>query len=145
MKRLIGLTLALTTMASIAAITPRRLPPGCAPDNGGLKLPPGFCATLFADSLGAPRHLVVAPNGDVIVALRETRRDSVRVPGGVVILRDANGDGIADSRNKFGNFNASEVQLLGNALYTENSTAILRYRLAPGAMAPSEQIGRAHV
>ncbi|MBV9108232.1 MAG: hypothetical protein JO306_02370, partial [Gemmatimonadetes bacterium] len=25
--------------------------PACAPDNGGLRLQPGFCATIFADGL----------------------------------------------------------------------------------------------
>src|SRR5437773_1173313 len=128
MKRLIGLTFALTAMASIAAYTPW-VPPGCAADNGGLKLPAGFCATLFADSLGAPRHLVVAPNGDVIVAVRTSGNPPVS--GAVVILRDANGDGRADSRTRFGTFNSSEVQLLGNALYVGDTTTIVRYRLAP--------------
>src|SRR6266849_4214386 len=109
MKRALGLTLALTAMGLIAAYTPPRVPPGCAPDNGGLKLPPGFCATLFADSLGAPRHLVVAPNGDVIVAVRTSGNPPVS--GTVVILRDSNGDGRADRRTRFGTFNASEVQL----------------------------------
>ncbi|HEY2898290.1 MAG TPA: hypothetical protein VGJ12_14215, partial [Gemmatimonadaceae bacterium] len=37
----------------------------CAGDNGGLTLPAGFCATIFADSLGHVRDLVVAPNGDL--------------------------------------------------------------------------------
>ena len=80
MKRSHGLMVAVTATVSIAAYTPFPRPPGCAANNAGLKLPAGFCATLFADSLGAPRHMVVAPNGDVIVAIRETRRDSVRVP-----------------------------------------------------------------
>jgi glucose/arabinose dehydrogenase len=40
---------------------------GCDADNGGLKLPAGFCASVFADSLGHVRHLVVAPNGVVYV------------------------------------------------------------------------------
>ena len=30
----------------------------CDPDNGGLKLPQGFCALVVADNLGAARHLV---------------------------------------------------------------------------------------
>src|SRR5262249_15827584 len=29
----------------------------CAPDNGGIALPPGFCATVFADHLGKARHM----------------------------------------------------------------------------------------
>ncbi|MEE9579313.1 MAG: cytochrome C, partial [Gemmatimonadota bacterium] len=36
----------------------------CDPGNGGLELPPGFCAVVVADSIGRGRHLVVAPNGD---------------------------------------------------------------------------------
>ena len=39
----------------------------CSDDNGGLTLPPNFCATVFADNLGHARHLVVAPNGVVYV------------------------------------------------------------------------------
>src|SRR5260221_14443282 len=36
-----------------------------AGDNGGTPLPPGFCATVFADNLGAVRHITVALNGVV--------------------------------------------------------------------------------
>ena len=39
----------------------------CSPDNGGITLSPGFCATVFADNLGHARHLVVAPNDVVYV------------------------------------------------------------------------------
>src|SRR4051794_9217798 len=31
--------------------------PSCDPDNGGLKLPSGFCALVAADELGPARHL----------------------------------------------------------------------------------------
>ena len=37
----------------------------CPGDESGLKLPAGFCATVFADGIGHARHLVVAPNGVV--------------------------------------------------------------------------------
>ena len=40
---------------------------GCPTNNGGLTLPPGFCATVFADSLGHARHLTVAADGTVYV------------------------------------------------------------------------------
>ena len=33
--------------------------PSCPNDNSGLKLPAGFCATVFADDIGHARHLVV--------------------------------------------------------------------------------------
>jgi hypothetical protein len=45
-------------------------PPPCDPDNGGITLPPGFCALVAIDGLGAARHIAVAPNGDVYVALQ---------------------------------------------------------------------------
>lgn len=130
------ISLILASVAALSLTTFTAAPPPCAPDNGGLKLPAGFCATLFADSLVAPRHMVVAPNGDVIVAIRSTRGAQAAVPGGIAVLRDADGDGRAEQRSRFGEFNASEVQLLGNTLYTENSGAILRYRWPAGAMHP---------
>ncbi|HEY7233356.1 MAG TPA: PQQ-dependent sugar dehydrogenase [Gemmatimonadaceae bacterium] len=103
----------------------------CAPDNGGITLSKGFCATVFADSLAGPRHLVVAPNGDVFVALQS---------GGVMALRDHDGDGIADERNKFGDGHATEVVLFDGYLYTENGSDILRYRLAAGSLAPTGEV-----
>ncbi len=39
----------------------------CAGDNGGIVLPPGFCATVFADNIGHARQMAVAPNGVVYV------------------------------------------------------------------------------
>src|SRR5262245_39819645 len=39
----------------------------CAGDNGGLTLPPDFCATVFADNIGHARQLVVSPDGVVYV------------------------------------------------------------------------------
>jgi hypothetical protein len=36
---------------------------GCPNDDSGLTLPPGFCATVFADEIGHARHIVVAPSG----------------------------------------------------------------------------------
>jgi hypothetical protein len=37
----------------------------CSTGDSGLTLPPGFCASIFADDIGHARHLVVAPNGVV--------------------------------------------------------------------------------
>lgn len=50
--------------------------PVCDPGTGGLTLPQGFCALVVADGLGAARHIAVASNGDVYVALR--RRGAAR-------------------------------------------------------------------
>lgn len=66
----------------------------CAPDNGGLVLPEGFCATVVIDSIGPARHIAVAPNGDVYVKTRSER-------GGVAALRDTTGDFRADVVERF--------------------------------------------
>ena len=39
----------------------------CANDDSGLKLPAGFCATVFAEGIGHARHIVVGPSGVVYV------------------------------------------------------------------------------
>ena len=39
----------------------------CPNDDSGLKLPAGFCATVFADGIGHARHLVAAANGVLYV------------------------------------------------------------------------------
>ncbi len=60
-------------------------------------VPEGFTATLFASGLPHPRRLLVLPNGDVIVAEQD--------PGYLTLLRDTNGDGKADQRERLpGNF-----------------------------------------
>ena len=48
--------------AAAAPVTPATACP-----TAGLTLPPGFCATVFADQIGHARHLVVAPDGVVYV------------------------------------------------------------------------------
>lgn len=102
----------------------------CAPDNAGLKLPPGFCAGVFADSLRGARHMWVAPNGDVWVS-QQTGRDA----GGVWILRDANHDGKAETRVKFASgFNSSEVTMFDGYIYAENHAGVLRFPYKSGSL-----------
>ncbi len=62
----------------------------------GITLPPGFCATVFADKLGHPRHLVVAPDGVVYVNTWSGRyyQNDTPPPGGFLIaLKDTKGNG----------------------------------------------------
>ncbi|MCL1474194.1 PQQ-dependent sugar dehydrogenase [Argonema antarcticum] len=63
------------------------------PANPMLRVPPGFVVNVFADNLDAPRWLKLTPNGDVLVT--ETRQNRIR------LLRDTNGDGVADVRKDF--------------------------------------------
>ncbi len=111
-------------------------PPACG--SAGLQLPPGFCATIFADSIGAARHLVVASNGDVFVAMQRARPTSAvaGVPAGIMALRDTNGDGVADLRQRFASTGNTGIALHGEYLYADVGTAIVRYPKLAGALTP---------
>jgi len=107
--------------------------------TAGLRLPPGFTATIFADGLSRPRHIVVRDNGDVYVALRTSAaaRDA-QGPGGLLALRDNDNDGEADVRLPFGPDDVDTgLALHEGTLYYSTSTAVygieLDSSLAPGA------------
>ena len=139
--RFIRLTsLFLTLAPALAACQPDVTPPpqsnACPPDNGGLTLPAGFCAVVVSDSVGRARHIEVAPNGDVILALMNGRGpDRSVIPGGVAILRDLDGDGRADETYRFGENGGNEVILEGDFLYFATDDAVLRYSFPAGSVA----------
>src|SRR6202166_3578176 len=63
----------------------------CPQSDSGLKLPAGFCATIFADGIGHARHLVVAPDGVVYVNTWSGRyygNDTPHAGGFLVALKD---------------------------------------------------------
>jgi glucose/arabinose dehydrogenase len=92
---------------------------------------------VVVDSLGPARHLEVAPNGDIIVALRNLGgRGQNPVPGGFVVLRDADGDGRQDELVRSGENGGNEVLLHGDHLFFATDDAILRYPFPQGAMGP---------
>jgi glucose/arabinose dehydrogenase len=105
--------------------------PACDPDNGGLTLPDGFCATVVASDVGAVRQLAVAPNGDLYAAVANG------ATGGVFALRDRNGDGKPDQRASFGPTGANDVEIRDGYLYVALNDRILRYRLSPDQLEPS--------
>lgn len=106
---------------------------GCDPV---IKLPAGFCATVFAESAGPARDLVVRKNGDVIVGLLDQRRQ----PGGVLALRDTDHDGHADLEERFGDSGTHGVVLAGDStLYVSTTSAVLRYRFGD-SLAPKKRI-----
>ena len=104
----------------------------CDPDNGGLTLPPGFCALVVAPETGGARHLAVAANGDVYVALRTADK-----PSGIVALRDTNGDGRADVRERFGDVGGTGLVLRGGYLYLAQDTAVVRFPMKEGQLLPT--------
>jgi glucose/arabinose dehydrogenase len=89
-----------------------------------LTLPAGFTAKVAQEGLGAGRHLVVAPNGDVYLAGRN----------GLVAMRDTNGDGTLDKTQPFGDVQGTEVRLYKDWLYASDDVGVYRYRL--GELAP---------
>jgi glucose/arabinose dehydrogenase len=134
MKRLISAFFIVTGMVVIAAIGGRAAgPPACDPDNGGITLPPGFCAAVVATDVGRARHLVVAPNGDVFVSTQGGRGGG----GGIVALRDTDGDGKLDKREKFGEGSVTGIGLRNGYIYYATTNSIVRYKLAPGELTPS--------
>jgi glucose/arabinose dehydrogenase len=119
---------------------------GCEQSNGGLTLPPGFCASVFADNLGRVRHIAVAPNGDVYAnTWSSSYTDLKNAPGGyVVALRDTDRDGRADVVQRFGPVHqdgkaggGTGIAVHRGALYVEDIGKIVRYQLERGRPAPA--------
>jgi glucose/arabinose dehydrogenase len=146
MAATLGLGLALFAGHARLAAANETLPADCAADNGGLTLPPGFCATVFADHLGHARHLTVAGDGTVYVNTWDTADYFPNAPapagGFVVALKDRDGDGVADVIERFGSTRrrggqgGTGIALWHGALYAEEGSTIVRYALTPGQSAP---------
>jgi glucose/arabinose dehydrogenase len=125
------------------------------PDNGMPVAASGMTVNAFARGLDHPRWLYVLPNGDVLVA--ETNAPpkpddakgisglahglamkragaAVKSANRITLLRDANGDGIAESRVVFAeNINSPfGMVLVGTDLYVAASDAVLRFDYQPG-------------
>lgn len=116
-----------------AARAPSPRAPACLPGEAGApRLAPGFCAMHVAD-VARPRHLAVADNGDLYVSFQgQSGAPTPAQRGGVVVLRDGDGDGSFESRSYVGNESVTGVALRGGFLYAATNTAVLRYRLEGG-------------
>ena len=108
-------------------------------DRGGRmpRAPEGFSVNLFAERLEHARWLAVAPNGDVFLA--EPRAGHVR------ILRDADGDGRAETSQVFvgGLQRPHGLAFHGDHLYVADVNAVWRLPYKPGelkASAKPEQV-----
>ena len=103
----------------------------CEGDNAGLTLPAGFCAQVVAEGLGRARHLAVASNGDVFVAVSGN-------DGGVYVLRDTDGDGRADVRERLIEGSASDVALREGPgqgyVYYSTTNSVVRHPWRPGSL-----------
>jgi glucose/arabinose dehydrogenase len=115
----------------------------------------GLAAKPFAQQLNHPRWLHVLPNGDVLVAetnapdrpeegkgirgvvqqwFMERAGDTVPSANRITLLRDADGDGVAETRHVFvQNLNAPfGMALVGDTLYVANTDAVVSFRYRPG-------------
>ena len=124
---------------------------------GGAKPVPasGTSVAAFADGLDHPRWVYVLPNGDVLVAETNAppkpedgkgikgwimkqfmKKAGAGVPSAnrITLLRDADGDGVAETRAVFleGLNSPFGMVLVGNDLYVADSDAVLRFPYAPG-------------
>lgn len=116
---------------------------------------PGLTVNAFAAELDHPRWLYVLPNGDVLVA--ETNapakpEDGQGIKGWIMqwalskagagvpsanritLLRDADHDGVAETRTVFiaGLNSPFGMALVGNDFYVANADALLRFTYKPG-------------
>lgn len=104
--------------------------PTCDPGNGGITLPNGFCALVAADNIGTARQAVVAANGDLYVARQGTN-------GGVVALRDTNGDGKFDVKEQFGDGSGTGIAFHDGYLYVAQTDRLVRWKMTPGQLRPT--------
>jgi glucose/arabinose dehydrogenase len=125
--------------------------------------PPGFTVTLFAGGLDHPRWLYVLPNGDVLAAQATTEKSHGTIlsaarniveesvgaigdnPNNIVLLRDTNGDGVADQKTVFlsGLHQPFGMGLLVNSFYVATTDALLRFPYTDGKTqitAPGEKL-----
>ena len=106
----------------------------CDADNGGLTLPSRFCAVVVARNVGRARHMAVRANGDLYVALDP---DPSGAGGGILALRDNDGDGRADVQVRFGTLGGNGIDVRGNDLYFAPDDRVVRYTLLPGELVPN--------
>ena len=117
----------------------------------------GLAVTRFAGDLDHPRWLHVLPNGDVLVAesaapprpdegkgikawfmqlFMKKAGSSVPSANRITLLRDTDGDGVADVREVFADRLNSPfgMALVGNDFYVANTDAIVRFGYTDGAL-----------
>ena len=137
------------------AIPTLKMPTAQGWENGRTPIAaPGLKVTAFAAKLDHPRNIYVLPNGDVLVAesmgesgnpktlfdhamssTMKRARASGDSPNRITLLRDSDGDGIAETRHAFIE-NVRQpfgMVLLGDTLYVGASDAVLAYPYQPGS------------
>ena len=102
----------------------------------GIRVPPGFMATVFADIDGYGRHMAMRDDGTLYYAL--TVRLGRGSNMGVVALRDTDGDGAADIIERFATeIPGTALQFHDGYLYFGSKTAVYRFAFEGDELAPS--------
>ena len=115
----------------------------------------GFAVNAYAAGLTHPRWLYVLPNGDVLVAetnappkpedsngikgkvmkmVMKRAGAGVESPNRIILLRDTDGDGVAETKSVFlsGLNSPFGMALIGDTLYVANSDAVVRFPYKTG-------------
>ena len=125
--------------------------------NGEKPVPAqGLAVGAFAKGLNHPRWLLVLPNGDVLVAetnappkpddsrgvtgfveqavMKFAGAESGGSPNRITLLRDTDGDGVADQKSVFlsGLHSPFGMALSGDTLYVADTDAVLRFAYKDG-------------
>jgi glucose/arabinose dehydrogenase len=135
-------------------------------DGAAPKPAAGLAVTRFAEGLDHPRWLLALPNGEVLVAETNApprpedgkgikgwfmkmfmKKAGAAVPSAnrITLLRDGDGDGIAEFRSAFleGLNSPFGMTLIGDQLYVANTDAVLRFPYHGGETkisAPGEEV-----
>jgi glucose/arabinose dehydrogenase len=125
------------------------------PANGKPQPAQGLAVNAFANELVHPRWIYVLPNGDVLVAetnapprpeegkgvkawfMKQTMKKAgaaVQSANRITLLRDADGDGVAEVKQPFLENLSSPfgMALVGNDFYVANADSVWRFPYRPG-------------
>ncbi len=110
--------------------------PVSAQDNDGLKLPPGFHATVVADHLGVLRHLTFRDNDDLYVA---TQWNNTGTSGDIIAIHlDKNH--VADKTQHFGEVaGGTGIAIYHGALYQASTSRVYRYAFHGKELVPNPE------
>ncbi len=140
-----------TWLPTVNIATAKRWADGAMPKPAS-----GLAVTAFAQGLDHPRWVYVLPNGDVLVAESNAPKrpdEGMSIKGWVMglamgragagvpsadritLLRDQDGDGVAETRNVFLKDLHSPfgMALIGSDFYVANADAVMRFKYQEGA------------
>lgn len=121
------------------------------PANKTPQAPEGFVVTKFADQMKSPRNIVIAPNGDILVALSNSERSvaeqvvnkisgkaksevSGKSVNTILLFRDSNQDGVPEVRTTFlsGLNQPYGMAFVGDAFYVANTDGLWMFPYKAG-------------